>query len=173
MTNASPRKARLRRIIRFVGFTVILLCVLRISFWHVENDIREAAYRHAFASLYHNRSTWKTSFIGVRYGCSVGSDPGISVLTTPFLLNRFKGCSPPVKPESECDYDTLEQVADRKTGKTGAVFYTGTIWWLSWDTVQVEAGYYEGSVSASGNIYTLKRKNGRWVVVNERMLFIS
>jgi len=79
-----------------------------------------------------------------------------------------------VKPESECDYDDRQrQIADKKSGKTGVVFYTGAIWWVSADTVKIEVGYYEGTLSSSGNVYTLKRKNGRWVVEDDRMLFIS
>jgi hypothetical protein len=164
----------LRRAVRFIGLVLLAVGVLRVSFWHVENDIREAAYRHAFTNLYHNRSTRNASFIGVCYGCSSCDRPSIPVLTTPFLLNRFKGCRPPVRSIFECRYDdSRKQIADKRTGRTGAAFLTGMIRWVSWDTVKIEAGYYEGLLSSSGNIYTLKRKNGRWVVVNDRVRFLS
>jgi len=49
LTNGSRRKRRLRRVARFLGFALLIICAIRIGFWHVENDIREAAYRHALA----------------------------------------------------------------------------------------------------------------------------
>lgn len=174
MVNVSRRKSLLRKVARILGLVIIIICIVRVCFWHVENDIREAAYRYAFNHLYHNQSTWKASFIGICYGCSSFDQPSIPALMTPFLLDRFRGCKPPVKPESECCYsDRKHQIVDKKTGKTGVIFYTGAIKWVSWNTVKVEVGYYEGTLSSSGNIYTIKRKNGRWVVVKDKMLLIS
>lgn len=174
---ANPvRRQRLPRIGRFLGLAVLIVCATRLSLWHVENDIREAAYRHAFGHLYHNRGTWTSSFIGVCYGCSLVGRSGLPVFTTPFLLNRLRDCTPPVASESACYYSEAQphhQIVHRTTEKTGAVFYTGAIWWVSWDTVRIEVGYYEGPLSASGNIYTIKRRNGRWVVIDNRMLWIS
>lgn len=40
-------------------------------------------------------------------------------------------------------------------------------------SVKVEGGYYEGSTSASGNIYTLKNEKGKWKVTKAIRDWIS
>jgi hypothetical protein len=41
------------------------------------------------------------------------------------------------------------------------------------DKVLVNGGYYEGNLSASGNVYTVERKDHKWVVTKDQMLWIS
>ena len=39
--------------------------------------------------------------------------------------------------------------------------------------VEVAGGYYEGGLSASGNVYRLKRVDGGWKVIEDGMEWIS
>gem|GEM_PF-3393868 len=60
-----------------------------------------------------------------------------------------------------------------KTGERGLLFDLGEIRWISDDTVEIDGGYYEGGLSASGNTYFLKKKTGKWIVERDRMHWIS
>jgi len=77
------------------------------------------------------------------------------------LLNRFKGQNPPVKVGSGFS-----------VGK-GVKFRINSLKWIDKVTVEVEGGYYEGNVSASGNIYRLLRQDGTWKVIAKQGQWIS
>jgi hypothetical protein len=40
-------------------------------------------------------------------------------------------------------------------------------------SVDAVGGYYEANLSASGNVYRLKKINGKWVVVADEMKWIA
>ncbi|MEN8149446.1 MAG: hypothetical protein ABFS86_06460 [Planctomycetota bacterium] len=116
-----------------------------------EFDICEAAFRHQFAN---NASAVQQKaaayFLEIR-----GKDP------TPEFLARFADHTPPVKAGSAFE-----------TGK-GLKFHVESIEWLGDDRVKVSGGYYEASLSASGNEYVVERKGDGWKVTNDTMLRIS
>ena len=114
-------------------------------------DICEAVFRYLFK---HNASKVqqkaKSYFITI-----FKQDPSDE------FLARFTGNNPPVRKGS-----------DFAIGE-GLVFSIGSIIRIGEDTAQVCGGYYETGLSSSGNIYTVVRKNGLWVVENDEMLWIS
>lgn len=77
------------------------------------------------------------------------------------LLERFEGHSPPV------------DAAKRYRGRISVLYILDSIHRPSADVAIVTGGYYEGSLSASGNTYHLIRKNGFWKVVRDEMHWIS
>ena len=80
------------------------------------------------------------------------------------FLKRFEGHQPPVKKYSQCSAKGMV-VRDNETGGEGLLFQITTITLLDDDTAQVKGGYYQGGLSASGNTYSLEKKEGRWIVV--------
>ncbi len=50
------------------------------------------------------------------------------------------------------------------SSRRGLLFYISEIRWLSESEVEVEGGYYEAGLSASGNTYHLSRNRGSWIV---------
>jgi hypothetical protein len=62
---------------------------------------------------------------------------------------------------------------DKKTGEQGLLFHITSIKCKSDAQVEVEGGYYEAGLSASGNIYTLKNERGKWKVTNDKLVEIS
>ena len=57
---------------------------------------------------------------------------------------------------------------------TGLRFFIEDIEWISEDLVEVTAGYYEAPLSAAGYVYTMERQDdGRWVVIDKRLRWIS
>ncbi len=88
------------------------------------------------------------------------------------LLNQFTDNVPPVKPFSECTL-LISGVFDKDTGERGLLFQVGEIKWNADDQIQVEGGYYEAGISASGNTYHLKYIDGQWTVTRNVMHWIS
>ena len=130
-----------------------------------EDDIREAVFRWQFdhnVSGQQKRAKVYFLSVGEKYG-----DPSDE------FLKRFADNQPPVRKRSECTADAGKGVLDKKTGEQGLVFNVTRIQWKSDTEVEVEGGYYEAGLSASGNIYTLKKDQGKWKVVNDKLVEIS
>jgi hypothetical protein len=130
-----------------------------------EDDIREAVFRWQFD---HNVSGQQKK--AQAYFLSVGQkhdDPSDE------FMKRFADNKPPVRKRSECSADPGKGVLDKKTGERGLLFHVTSIKWKSETQVEAEGGYYEAGRSASGNVYTLKKGNGRWVVTNDKLVEIS
>lgn len=136
-----------------------------------ELDIREAVFRHQFA---HNASGQKQNArvlcLGVRQMHPVDgpseSDP------EPALLARFSNHLAPVRGQSACMVDG-SGVVDKATGAQGLSFRVGPIAWVNGEEVTLGGGYYEASLSSSGNEYRVRKIEGRWTVVEDRMTYIS
>ena len=91
----------------------------------------------------------------------------------PELLKHLADLKSPVKPISAGEWKDFF-IYDKATGERGAAFYVRSISMLSNDDCEVEAVLHPGGgLSASGPIYRVKRKSGRWVVISERLKWIS
>ena len=137
-----------------------------------EDDIREAVFRYQFS---HNESgqqqTAAVYFIGL-YSAGDSLHPGYYTDPSENLLVRFLGTAPPVKRVSECT-QSVDGVFDIHSGARGLLFRIESIGEISADEVEVRGGYFEAGLSASGNVYTLKRIGGNWVVIQDLLLWIS
>jgi len=130
-----------------------------------EDDIREAVFRWQFDhNLSGQQKKAKVYFLSVgdKYG-----DPSDE------FIKRFADNKAPVRKRSECTVDAGKGVLDKKTGEQGLIFNVTRIQWKSDTEVEVEGGYYEAGLSASGNIYTLKNERGKWKVTNDKLVEIS
>jgi hypothetical protein len=113
-------------------------------------DICEAVLRHQiFNSAAAGRGT-ATAYVEVR-GCN----------PTGAFLDRFQGHQPPVKAGS------------RFSRGSGVLYHISGIKRTGEDSAEVYGGYYEDSLSASGNTYYVVRKHGGWVVERDEMHWIS
>ncbi len=134
-----------------------------------EDDIREAVFRYQFE---HNASAQPQDaaayFLSLdphESGFLFNEDP------TDDVMRRFEGHKPPCKKVSECSSHRFEGVRDRETGEEGLIFTVGNIRWINEDEVEVSGGYYAGSLSASGNIYSVVREGDRWIVKKDKRLW--
>jgi hypothetical protein len=138
----------------------------------IQDIIREAVFRYQFQ---HNASgqqqTAKIFFLSViilddSTGYRTNSNPSLDI------LRHFNNNVPPVKSFSECTL-SVNGVFDIKTGESGLLFQIGDIRWISEEQVEVDGGYFEAGLSASGNTYYVERKNGQWIVMRDVMHWIS
>ncbi len=139
----------------------------RISRSDAENDIREAVFRYQFQ---HNHSGLQQQ--ADVYCLSFGR-PGAYRDPPDGFMKRFRDHIPPVKKVSQCEVSPHQGVTDKATGEKGLIFWITTIRWVSDDEVEVEGGYYEAGTSASGNLYRVVRQHGRWIVKQDKLLWIS
>ena len=92
---------------------------------------------------------------------------------SPELLARFKGADPPVEPLSAADTNMWFGVHLKGKKGRGVLLRLTEIRWIDDDTVEVDGGYHESSLNASGNTYRAERRNGEWTVVKDTMHWIS
>jgi len=131
-----------------------------------EDDLREAVFRHLFD---HNLSGRQKTAQVFCLQIENRGDPSAE------LLKRFVDQKPSVKPLSRC---TVKKGAEGgevldDTGARGLIFRVDSIRRTGHDTAEIEGGYFETGLSASGNVYELVKENNRWVVKKDTMKWIS
>ncbi len=113
--------------------------------------IYEAVFRFQFYSNYSGAgSRARAFFLAIE-----GGDPPKG------FLDRFAGSAPPVGPASAF-----------RDG-AGLIFRVDEIQEIDPETVEVTGGYYEASLSASGDTYRVELREGSWVVVKDTLNWIS
>jgi len=115
-----------------------------------EWDICEAVLRHQISNSAAGGRGTATAYVQVQ-----GRNP------TGAFLGRFRGLHLAVRPGS------------RFSPGSGVLYRIGRIKRTGEDSAEVHGGYYEGSLSASGNTYYVFRKDGKWVVERDEMHWIS
>lgn len=169
--------------------------IVRIPQWKTEDDIREAVFRYQIQRLGSGGKREAVYYLSVVPGWARLTSPGCTPIidrvlgafglareesnrwegSSPSsgLVGRFSGHKPSVRLAYECRIKNANGVTDARGTKKGFVLVAGKIAWLSSAKVDVEGGYYENGMSASGNIYTVIRRHGRWVVVRDKTKWIS
>lgn len=127
-----------------------------------EQNALEAVLRYQFQ---HNASGQQAD---VKVFCVTldGADPDDA------FLQRFAGQRVPVRKASDCNTNE-HGVSDRATGVSGLQLNAGRLSWINEDEVTVDGGYYEASLSASGNTFRLKKQAQGWTVVETIEHWIS
>jgi len=80
---------------------------------------------------------------------------------------------PAVKPYSQCSHTKEQGVRDKASGKRALIFTLRSMECSEPLKCRVDGGYYEGGESASGNSYFLERRDGKWLVIGDKMHWIS
>ena len=83
-------------------------------------------------------------------------------------MKRFAGHLPPVKKNAPAR-EFMKGVTDPDTGKKGLIFSINKITLVGPDQATVKGGYYEDGRSGSENTYSVKREEGKWVVVEDEV----
>lgn len=127
-------------------------------------DLLEAVFRHQFD---HNASGSGRNVDYFFLALDADEDP------PPELLERFAGETPEALPVSLAERTFEEGVKHRERGGRGLIFRISSIDWVDEEEAVVEGGYYEAPLSSSGNTYQVERRDGRWVVISDRLNWIS
>lgn len=143
-----------------------------------EDDIREAVFRYQFGK----NSSGQQQNAGVYCLEILPRDLSKEPMDSNYnvqpldpgeaFMKRFAGNKPAVKKGSECS-QSFDGVKDKAMGASGLVFRVENIRWLKDAEVEVGGGYFEGGASGSGNVFKVAREGNKWVVKEDRMLWIS
>jgi hypothetical protein len=129
------------------------------------DDIREVVFRHQLDSW--DSYMQKTKRV---YFLSVGEqdeDPSDD------FIKRFANHKPPVRKASASKKGPHLEVMDKNTGEAGLILRVSSIMRISDIEVEVQGGYDQSGRSASGNIYTVKKINGKWSVTQDKRTWES
>lgn len=129
--------------------------------WKTEDDIREAVFRYQMRCFAQEKPD--VFFLSVT---TFGFDRSPSSS----FLRRFKS---PISAFSECTQVGAETVRRAGTFEEGLILRVGRVKWLSASETEVAGGYYQNGTSASGNVYRLAKQQERWVVVGDKLIWIS
>lgn len=130
-------------------------------------DVREAVFRHQFED---NASGQQQS---VAYYFLALGNPTEREDPPPEFLKRFEGHTPKVVPVSQSTAADNSAVIHQDDGKRGLIFQITNLQWIDETTAEVQGGYYEGNVSASGNLYRVEKRGDEWVVTDDRVMWMS
>ena len=166
---------RVNKAMKYFSVTVacLLLCGCvssRIISSSDHDDIAEAVLRHMFRPEPFEREVshavnqiHKVYFVAF----ADSADP------SPEFIKRFDDLKLPVKPLSTGEWRRMF-IYDKATGERGAAFYIEKITMHGRRTAEVKAALHPGGgLSASGLVYRVVQKNGKWVVIGERLKWIS
>lgn len=132
-----------------------------------DDQVRDALFRYLFAHDGANAQQFGSIyFLGVMEK-GKRRDPSRA------LMRRFAGHRPRVERASLADFSGGIGAVHRYTGEQGVVFTVGEIKRVSDDEVEAECEYYAGNLAASGGTYTVVRKDGVWVVMKPKTLWVS
>ncbi len=150
-----------------------------------EEDIREAVFRWQFLQwpgkdcYFLTLGAMGADFREEDYS-SKGRSPDMAVAQpSDEFMKRFGDLDIHVAKLPPLTYEPCMSVKTRimRGGESVEVFAiilrVFSIEWVSDTEVRVKGGYYECGDSASGNIYRVVKENGRWVVKEDKLNWIS
>jgi hypothetical protein len=154
-----------------IAFMLLCTGAMAQSSPPIDPDIAETTFRYQFA---HNASGQQADahVYCIGFAATNGESPERRD-PSPEFLSRFGDVTPPVKAYSQCSTSADKGVIDKATGKEGLIFTISSVKCADATRCEVEGGYYEASLSASGNTYYLERHDAKWVVVKDVMHWIA
>ncbi len=131
------------------------------------HDIWEAVFSHELKRHLKHVPEVEVFFLEIE-----GRDPPAE------FLARFADLPRPARPASVASGPQKKSrpragMIDKETGKQGRILRIDSLEWARDDEVQVEGGYYENCLSATGMTYTVEWEDGRWVVTHEQLNWIA
>lgn len=89
------------------------------------------------------------------------------------MIERLNDGRYRVRKGSDCEYNDGNGVVEKISRKPALVLRAGGISWKSSTRVAITGGYYYASEGASGNVYHLEKRGGKWLVTEDRLLWLS
>ncbi len=134
------------------------------------DDVREAIFRYQFTN---NKSYMQSSAPAFCLLIENEQSPGLD------LLNRFNGSQPPVKGMQDCERKPPENghaigvVIDRTTRRQALLFRIQELQFIDDENVEGKGGYFENGTSGSVSLYRSTKRDGKWVITEEKLIAIS
>jgi len=132
------------------------------------NDIWEAVFRYQLTNLYFKKYS---AFLALPTAKRKWRDPDEK------FLSRLKDIKPRPQKFSARPHPPAgvypHQFVDKKSGKVIVVLRVGAITWVSDSEVQLDGGFYCGSLCGESFHYRVGNKAGRWTVTEAKLTSVS
>ena len=89
------------------------------------------------------------------------------------MIERLDDRRHKVRKGSDCDYNGGNGVVEKGSNNPALVLRVGEVSWKSGTRVAIAGGYYYASEGASGSVYHLEKRDGKWLVVEDRLIWLS
>lgn len=89
------------------------------------------------------------------------------------MIERLDDGRRKLRKGSDCDYRGGQGVVEKGTNQPALVLRTGEVSWKSGTRVAITGGFYYASEAASGNVYHLEKRDGKWLLINDHPIWIS
>ncbi|MGX4640533.1 hypothetical protein [Massilia sp. SYSU DXS3249] len=89
------------------------------------------------------------------------------------LIQRLNDGRHKVRKGSDCDYNRGNGVVVKGSNNPGLVLRVEGVSWKSDTSVAITGGYYRSSEGSSGHVYHLEKRGGKWLVIEDRLLWLS
>ncbi|HEY7598300.1 MAG TPA: hypothetical protein VH741_00105 [Candidatus Limnocylindrales bacterium] len=129
-----------------------------------DDDVLEAVFRHQFT---HHAALRRETAALYCLALDDDQDPSAD------FLRRFAAHLPPVVAASRCALTAEGEVQDRDNGAPALLFRVTALRRLGDDEAEARAEYLEGWLCGAGSTYRVVRRDGQWVVTDDRMRWIS
>jgi hypothetical protein len=133
---------------------------------------REAVFRY---QLTHNEFVGKDVVDTFCVEITKASDTFASSRSDPpqEMVERLNDGRHKVRKGSDCDYNKGNGVVEKDSNNPALVLRAGEISWKSGTRVAITGGFYYASESGSGNVYYLEKRDGKWFVIKDKLIWIS
>lgn len=132
-----------------------------------DDQVREALFKYLIAHDGPEVKDWaRIHFLAIEQD-GKRRDP------SPALMQRFAAYQPRIEGVSRADITADKGALHRDTGERGVVFTVGAVTRVSDDAVEVECSFFAANLSGSGGTYRVERKDGVWVVLKPKMLWVA
>ena len=140
-------------------------CAPKLDESDEELEVQQAVLRYQFE---YNAAAGKYDIFCVAIG-----DREASLDAPTKLIEGLNDANRKVVKFAACDENDGNGVIERASGKPALILRVAQVKWLAKNEAVVDGGYYEASLSSSGNTYHLKKIDGIWRVKKNELNWIS
>ena len=89
------------------------------------------------------------------------------------LIQRLNDGRHKVRKGSDCDYNGGNGVVVKGSNSPGLVLRVEGVSWKSDTSIAMTGGYYRASEGASGHVYHMEKRDGKWLVIEDRLIWLA
>ena len=89
------------------------------------------------------------------------------------LIQRLNDGRHKVRKGSDCDYNSGYGVVVKGSNSPGLVLWVEGVTWKTDTSMAMTGRYFRGAENGSGHVYQLEKRGGKWLVIEERLTWVS
>jgi hypothetical protein len=89
------------------------------------------------------------------------------------LIQRLNDGRHKVRKGSDCDYNGGYGVVVKGSNSPGLALWVEGVTWKTDTSMVITGRYIRGAENGSGHVYQLEKRGGKWLVIEERLTWVS